>query len=83
MSSNPCAQKLLGCDYQLGRKYKVQGIPSLVVLDGNGEVITLDGRMNTVKDRDAKVQTTESRRLECPQSRTRPPVLTRLFDSLF
>lgn len=34
----------------LSKKFKVQGIPSLVILDGEGKVITKDGREAVMKD---------------------------------
>ena len=38
---------------KLSVKYKVQGIPTLVILDENGDVITKDGRSAVMKDPEA------------------------------
>ena len=38
---------------KLSAKYKVQGIPTLVILDENGDVITKDGRSTVMKDPEA------------------------------
>jgi len=38
---------------KLSAKYKVQGIPTLVILDENGDVITKDGRSAVMKDPEA------------------------------
>lgn len=39
---------------ELSKKYKVQGIPSFIILDGKGEVITKDGRSKVTMDAEFK-----------------------------
>eukprot|EP01125_Pyxidicula_operculata_P001227 TRINITY_DN11157_c0_g1_i1.p1 TRINITY_DN11157_c0_g1~~TRINITY_DN11157_c0_g1_i1.p1 ORF type:complete len:411 (+),score=121.16 TRINITY_DN11157_c0_g1_i1:55-1287(+) len=39
---------------KLSKKYKVQGIPTLVILNKDGSVITTDGRSKVMKDPEAK-----------------------------
>jgi len=41
-----------GFDGSLGRKFKVEGIPNLVILDEEGKTITKDGVMNIFEDTD-------------------------------
>ena len=36
----------------LSQQFKVQGIPTLVILDGNGQLISTSGRMDVYKNKD-------------------------------